>query len=275
MDDNRGGDIVERVEELLASENTDQPLYDSLSALYESHKRVLQRIDRVTNISDKYQFGANSEKANISSRFEKSLRQLERIARISDRYQTMLRELYVDLKHASTHDYLTELANRRSMVERLSEEASRAQRTTRTFAIVLTDIDFFKQINDSHGHSGGDAVLVEYSRAAKAQLREYDLISRWGGEEFLTLLPETSIAEALDIAERLRAAALEFCVDSVGASIQMTVSCGVAEYNLGEAPDETIKRADAALYCAKNSGRNRVFFKPITGDFQAYNLLGL
>lgn len=255
----RPSDITERVERLLAATEQDEsPLRTALQDLYASHQQQLHRIERITRISDQYQTTAHKEKTNLTERFEKSLRQLERITRISDRYQKMLQDLNTELKRASTHDHLTALANRRLMVDRLAEEVGRAQRTGRPFSVAICDIDYFKAINDTHGHAAGDAVLVAFSRTVGTQLREYDLMARWGGEEFLIVLPETALAEALAISERLRASILSMAVDVSGTQVTVTASFGLAEFRADEDVRETLKRADDALYRAKDTGRNRV-----------------
>ena len=163
-----------------------------------------------------------------------------------------LKERLMDL--AST-DGLTRLMNRMSGDATLRREVSRVRRSGTQLSVVLADIDHFKSINDRFGHSVGDAVLVGTAQIMRDTVREYDSVSRWGGEEFLLVLPETGPQDAAVLAERVRCA-LESANNASGE--QVTLSAGVATL----APDETVEvllaRADSALYRAKDEGRNRV-----------------
>jgi diguanylate cyclase (GGDEF)-like protein len=158
---------------------------------------------------------------------------------------------------AST-DMLTHLPNRRKMREMLEIELKRRERTGRPFAIVLTDIDYFKRLNDEFGHDCGDYVLRTVASQLRSTLREHDAIARWGGEEFLALLPECSVEGGVDAAERMRASiehtALCFC----GNDLNVTMTFGVAVCDREETVDACITRADLALYEGKRQGRNRV-----------------
>jgi diguanylate cyclase (GGDEF)-like protein len=160
-------------------------------------------------------------------------------------------------------DELTGLHNRRFTGQRLREELVRSQRHGRRCACVLMDIDLFKRVNDTHGHAAGDAVLRALARAGLGALRESDLLGRWGGEEFLAVLPETDLAGARAIAERLRQAVESMRVDFQGLTLAVTASLGVADALPGHDPDardaeRLVARADEALYRAKAAGRNRV-----------------
>jgi len=152
-------------------------------------------------------------------------------------------------------DPLTGLFNRRALDEALAVMDSRRQ----PFAVIALDIDHFKAINDSHGHDVGDEVLARLAGVLRECSREGDLAFRLGGEEFLLLLPETSIAAAGDIAERLRRQVVATRIEPVG---QVTVSLGVARCAAGGDASEAIKRADALMYAAKQAGRNRVASQP-------------
>lgn len=173
---------------------------------------------------------------------------------------------YVDrqrkrLKLLATTDGLTGLSNRRELLEHGERELLRAQRYGRPFSLMLIDIDHFKKVNDQFGHASGDRVLKGMARCGQASLRESDLFGRFGGEEFLALLPETDWSGAATLAERLRQGAGQ-CTDGTcdqGQAIPFTVSIGVAvRGSVDESLDAMIARADAALYRAKAAGRNRV-----------------
>ncbi|MCP4130652.1 MAG: diguanylate cyclase [bacterium] len=153
-------------------------------------------------------------------------------------------------------DWLTKIYNRMYIFERLNEEITKTRRYSRTFAVIMVDIDHFKVINDTYGHQVGDMVLITVSDTIKANLREYDLLGRYGGEEFLCILPETTIENAAHIAERIRKeiSHLEWGSDTM----TVTISAGLTEYRSGEKDFELIKRVDDLLYTAKENGRNRI-----------------
>jgi diguanylate cyclase (GGDEF)-like protein len=150
-------------------------------------------------------------------------------------------------------DSLTGLANRRAVEEILAAEISRAQRFAHDLAVVLLDLDRFKEINDSFGHAAGDVMLREVSRLLTSLARQGDTVARWGGEEFVVVLPETDLAGAERFAERLRRT-IE--AHSVG-DMHTSASCGVATMLPEDTVDELIGAADQALYQAKSNGRNR------------------
>ena len=157
-------------------------------------------------------------------------------------------------------DPLTGLANRRHMTQRLREEESRAARAHSTFCVILADIDHFKRINDTSGHDVGDRVLVDLAGIFAQTLRAQDIVARWGGEEFLVMLPETKLPAAWEVAERLRRA-VETHRFSAGADVgTVTVTLGVAEYD--SSLSACLKLADDALYYGKANGRNRVVTGP-------------
>lgn len=245
------------VETLSDPQNQGHPLHETLSLLWEAHHNLLNRIERIARVSDGYQSIVREREMTLSARFDKQLRQLEKVARISDRYQTMMRDLNVALREASTHDALTGIANRRLLTERLREESDRAKRYARPLCVIMVDIDRFKFINDDHGHEIGDNVLMEVVRVMEAEIREHDLVGRWGGEEFLVLMPETTTASAIPVMERLREAVARLRVRINDDSLSVTVSLGLSELRADENYSSAINRADVALLRAKRNGRNR------------------
>ena len=161
----------------------------------------------------------------------------------------------------SMRDELTNAFNRRYFNERLDEEVYRSGRTGRPFTIVMLDIDFFKQINDSYGHSVGDFALIQFVRFLKKHLRRSDLVARLGGEEFVLLLPDTSSGKAYLLVERLRkllaGTTVHYNEKGVSADINFTVSAGLASCpEHGENAKMLLNLADKALYMVKSSGRN-------------------
>jgi diguanylate cyclase (GGDEF)-like protein len=164
------------------------------------------------------------------------------------------------LKQQATHDQLTDLWNRRAIHEFLTQELSRSVRESAPLGIVLADIDHFKMINDTYGHFVGDGVLSEIAARLKRELRDYDRIGRYGGEEFLIVLPGCSTEDAVRQAERLRAAVQQTPFLVSNSTLPVTLSAGVA-VNEGSRQfdvDSLLQRSDLALYRAKHSGRNRV-----------------
>jgi diguanylate cyclase (GGDEF)-like protein len=162
------------------------------------------------------------------------------------------------INELAIRDELTGAHNRRHLMDLIDGEKERSDRNGRTFCLCLLDIDFFKRINDTYGHTAGDTVLREFAHTVQRLVRGTDTFGRYGGEEFMLMLPETRAEDALALAERVRAAVEQLrCVEG-GSEITITVSIGVTEYRAGEAVGQTVGRADEALYLAKSTGRNRV-----------------
>lgn len=156
------------------------------------------------------------------------------------------------------HDALTGLFNRRRMQELLDSEYARAHRPDHNCCIVLLDLDHFKHINDGHGHNVGDDVLVAFARAMKHVLRDTDIVARWGGEEFLVLMPETYPAVHANTGlNRLREALRQTVVSNAAPELRVTFSAGVVARRQDEPLDHALERADQALYRAKAEGRDR------------------
>lgn len=167
--------------------------------------------------------------------------------------------LIKELENLATTDGLTRLYNRRHFMDRAETEFDRSRRYKRDMSVLLLDADHFKNINDSHGHEMGDRVLRILANACRQNLRQLDEIGRYGGEEFVMLLPETSVALAVETAERLRAAIEQLHIPSASGDIRLTASIGIATASEGtESVAALINDADRALYNAKRGGRNRV-----------------
>jgi diguanylate cyclase (GGDEF)-like protein len=183
------------------------------------------------------------------------------LSAMRDRLKSQRSELEAALTQiqlVATHDELTKLANRRHMITLLGEHITRHARHGLGFSVALADIDHFKNVNDTYGHRVGDEALVSFASQARAQLRNTDIIARWGGEEFLMLLPEGNPPGDPNVGvERLRGALAVAQASAQAPHLRIAFSTGMTRYIEGEAIDDMIERADRALYEAKSSGRNR------------------
>ena len=165
------------------------------------------------------------------------------------------------LSDLANTDVLTGVLSRRALFERLTEELARLNRFGGKLAVLMVDIDHFKRVNDKHGHQTGDLVLQAVAGAFFATLRTNDRVGRYGGEEFLAILPEIGAAGAFAVAERLRGAIASLAVQTPGAGISVTASIGVAELKGDEKTESLLARADTALYAAKDAGRDRTVIR--------------
>lgn len=177
-----------------------------------------------------------------------------------------LKQANAKLRELSIRDELTGLYNRRHLTERLEQEAERGRRYGHGFSVALIDIDHFKNVNDNHGHSVGDEVLVEFAGILRRQARFVDhlgrapdrTLGRFGGEEFLLILPGTALEGAVTCVERMRDAVAAAPFDTGAGPLRISFSAGVAALGPDETAEGLLQRADAALYRAKEAGRNRV-----------------
>ncbi|WP_417407574.1 PleD family two-component system response regulator [Hoeflea sp.] len=177
------------------------------------------------------------------------------------RYSDKLRASLSESVEFAVTDALTGLNNRRYLDTHLATLVDRSNRRGRPLSLLITDIDHFKFINDTHGHEGGDDVLRDFARRVRGAVRGADLACRYGGEEFVVVMPDTTADIAAQVAERLReaVAAAPFKISATGVAAPVTTSVGIATLEAdGEGADALLRRADKALYQAKNNGRNRV-----------------
>ena len=162
------------------------------------------------------------------------------------------------LRRVASTDALTGLLNRRRFAEIAEHELARSRRTGHPLTLALGDVDFFKRINDCHGHAAGDHVLQTVANLLQGALRDYDSVARWGGEEFVVLLPDTDASRAQAIVERLRQTIADSHPSFEGALIPVTITLGVAQFADDDNWHAVVARADEALYRGKAAGRNRV-----------------
>jgi diguanylate cyclase (GGDEF)-like protein len=188
---------------------------------------------------------------------------------VSIRFYTLRREQYkaqleeqqarLKIERLATTDELTEVFNRRKWLEEANRSLARFLRSGQCFSVLYLDVDHFKLINDTHGHVNGDLVLKQFAQVVKQQVRELDVLGRFGGEEFVVLLPETQLELAKGIAGRIRASVEALNLELGAVKTQLTVSIGVTEVSLEDSKiEDVLHRADVALYQAKTLGRNRV-----------------
>ena len=180
------------------------------------------------------------------------------------RYQDLMRENYTRSLSLALTDSLTGLYNRRYLETHLQSMIERSHASGKPLTLFMLDIDHFKRVNDSFGHAAGDEVLRRVAGLISHNLREFDLTARTGGEEFVVVMPDTPIAAAEMVADRMRKTVGEADMPLPGASapLRVTISIGVAELARGEAASALLQRADEALYAAKNAGRDRVMLAP-------------
>lgn len=199
------------------------------------------------------------ELKKIVDRYAKLLRRFNKILTISDSYQFQLQDLNMRLELMVRTDILTGLANRMEMINQLDVELKRSERHGKKFSLILGDLDHFKQVNDTYGHQAGDRVLRQAAMRLRDSLRAEDLCARWGGEEFMILLPETPLSQAVVVAQKLAESIRSKAIVWEDTQINLTISFGVGEFSAADGSvDEFIHRVDNALYGAKKSGRNRV-----------------
>lgn len=227
----------------------------------------------ITAAEDKNLLKEALEKGAIDY-IKKPFDDIEIIARVKSALRT--RKLYRDLKEANEKlremaitDELTKLYNRRYTMSTLAIEFRRSKRYKTPLSVLIGDIDHFKSINDLYGHLTGDEVLKTCSRIIRENIREVDIAGRYGGEEFLIVLPNTGLDGAVTVAERLRIEISEYVIEiSRGETLSITMSFGVCSYpeKAIENEEDMIKLADEALYISKQMGRNRTTFY-INGKF--------
>ena len=180
------------------------------------------------------------------------------------RQKAELAQALEQIRQLATHDDLTGLLNRRAMLDRMQLEQRRSLRSGSPLLIAQLDIDHFKVVNDTHGHAAGDLVLQSFADTVRRNVRDTDVLARWGGEEFVLLLCDTPASDAVTLMERLRQAvqAMQVPVAQGGQPITVTVSIGLARHTPADPLAGTLERADQALYAAKAGGRNRVVPAP-------------
>ena len=238
----------------------DERIYETLKQLTPETNYILTSDDKIGAFpltSDGEITGCIVARSTLDKLSKRDISYLEQLTRQSaitiNRANT-----YSKVLQYATLDALTNLNNRRQFEVRLKQEIAITKRQKNPLCAMMIDIDFFKKVNDTYGHASGDAVLRTVASIIKEHLRESDIPSRYGGEEFAVLLPYTHIEEAKIVGERLRKAVETTPIPIDKKNINVTISMGLAEFSPQETGEDLFKRADSALYEAKESGRNRV-----------------
>ena len=244
----------------------DDKIFELLKCLNNKSEYILtpdRKIGLFPLISENKLLGCVVTKSTDNILSEKEISYLEQLT--NQAATTINRaNVYAEILKHATLDALTGFYNRRQLEERIKQEVSGAKRQKRNLCTIMTDIDYFKNVNDTYGHAAGDLVLKNVSSVIKHQLRDYDIAGRYGGEEFAIILPYTKIEEAQMVAQRLRRAVENTKIDISKVNtdtdekiIGVTISLGISEYKTGDNEKTLLQKADKALYKAKESGRNR------------------
>lgn len=208
---------------------------------------------------------ASRRLVDMNRTYERLLHQLEQLVFEKEQLTTQLRHANDELSRLAGTDALTGLANRRSFEEAMKRDISRAQRTEQPLSVFILDVDHFKAVNDTHGHAAGDYVLTRVADVLRATLRSGDMAARWGGEEFVALLPGSTLEGGRLAAERIRTSLEQTLMAVHDKSFRITASFGVASIPAGVGAQDGVALvgvADVALYEAKRSGRNKVVLAP-------------
>ena len=190
-----------------------------------------------------------------SSKLLKAKNEIEKTNKLLEQAKNEIEKKNKELNITVDTDNLTKLLSRRKIDGILENEINRCERFNHTFTVTILDIDYFKAVNDTYGHNIGDEVLIEFANVLKSQIRKTDFVGRWGGEEFVIVLPETNKESAVILLEKIRQEIESHTFKTVKTK---TASFGVSQFQKGDTVNTIIKRADNALYEAKNQGRNRV-----------------
>ncbi len=222
---------------------------------YEGRNRFMNYTFTAVSLSEG-ESARKEEDYEIHKKPDKELVRFRALVSLVNTITKELKDANTKLEKLAERDALTGLYNRRKMLSLLKEQLRKAERYGKSFCVLMADIDNFKSINDTYGHQAGDEVLVGISTVLKRSLRDTDMYSRWGGEEFLVIMPETELEGGVVVAEKLRVEVLKFFSKKPVSDV--SVSVGVTAYREGDCVESLLSRADRAMYTAKHRGKNLV-----------------
>jgi diguanylate cyclase len=222
--------------------------------LGELGQSISQHLGLIIQAMHTFSSGENTRETELTHQLADMQTKLDEMEKLAELAQHAIEEQ----RKKAMHDALTGLPNREAYQQRVEQEMHRIERYGGSLSLMVCDIDLFKRINDNYGHLAGDKVLKIISKSLQRNLRDSDFIARFGGEEFVALMPETSAKEARIVAEKLRKKIESSPFNFKKEPVQITVSFGISEFAKGETIEEVFSRADKALYKAKDDGRNQV-----------------
>jgi len=222
--------------------------------LADAEERIVVRMDKMLSQINQFCSKQQSQSSELISQVAKLKEQMV----ATEDEATRLKDDLAEQRVRAQTDQLTNLPNRYAYNERLTQEYNRWRRYRNSLTLVIGDIDLFKAVNDNHGHAFGDLVLKKISTCLHAQIRESDFVARFGGEEFVILLPETSLIDATRAMNKMRQSISKINLENNGEKVEVTMSFGISEFTNDDTTKSVFERADSALYRAKEKGRNRV-----------------
>ncbi|MCG8426364.1 MAG: diguanylate cyclase [Chromatiales bacterium] len=255
--DQQGRNIIEKSREFGDSVHGHMSdLHADVAAATDLNDLKVTISQRISVIQEKLRQHRQEEELRVEG-LEESIGGLKQQLATVEEESEMLRKSVADARKRAFNDALTGLNNRHAFDTRMEEEFARWSRYGFPMSLIVIDIDNFKSINDTYGHKAGDKVLKVVGENMSRQVRKADFPARYGGEEFVVLLPETEREAAFSVAEKIRMAVEKMGFHSGDTSVNITVSCGLAQFQNGDTQESVFNRADAALYLAKGSGKNR------------------
>lgn len=235
----------------------------SLDSLETIESTIQVSLDKIVTYLDTHRLKEDQRTAQLEAQNNELSDQLKELESKSSK----LRQQVLESNTKALTDPLTQLPNRLAYNQRLKQEYARWKRYNNTLLIMIWDIDFFKKVNDNYGHQAGDKVLKVVAGMLQKNLRETDFVSRFGGEEFVSIMPETSLGGGFKIAEKMRSAVESLEFQYHGDDVKVTISCGITLFMEDDTPESAFERADKALYQAKEQGRNQcVIAKEVEPD---------
>jgi diguanylate cyclase (GGDEF)-like protein len=257
--------VIKQAEELATSFDTHAKLvHDNMKSLAQGYRRSFREQQRLIRLSDRQQEQLRHmtvELQDANERLEEQAQKLEGLNRALQEEIAQKKILEEELRAIAMIDSLTGVYTRRQLLEFGGNELKRFLRTEHSLSLLILDIDHFKKINDTYGHSVGDSALKHFSEVCKNSLRTTDIIGRIGGEEFVIIMPDTEVEEGYSVAERVRTNISEtpFIIDDSEIAFALTVSIGLYQFTKHDHSFEhALSKADSALYEAKGAGRNNV-----------------